>query len=136
MIILKERLIVSPLTPINDLKPITLNNTWFKAVPRTNLADPDKIIITNPVRRDENLGQKTADTTAKKTEGIDFETYELKSEPKKEKTKEVVNAKNDTISKSGLAIRNPQEVGGNSSGELRFPIPANFTTLALKPIKL
>lgn len=59
---------VSPLVAPADLKPITLNNTWFKAVPRNNLADPDKIIITNPVRRDEDLGPKKADTTAKKTE--------------------------------------------------------------------
>ena len=127
----KERLMVSPLTPSNELKAITLNNTWFKAAPRTNLADPDKIIITNPVRRDENLGQKIADTTVKTktTEGIDFETYELKSESKKDKPKEIINpSANDTVSKSGLALKNSQQAEGSSFGELRFPIQQNYYT--------
>ncbi|MBK6985546.1 MAG: PD40 domain-containing protein [Bacteroidetes bacterium] len=122
----KERLMVSPLTPPNDLKPITLNNTWFKAVPRTNLADPDKIIITNPVRRDENLGQKVADTTAKKTEGIDFENYDIKGEKKKDPF--VVNTKPIDPNSPGLGVKNPQESGGNSSNELRFPIQQNYYT--------
>jgi hypothetical protein len=117
---------VSPLTPPNDIKPIKLNNTWFKAVPRTNLADPDKIIITNPVRRDENLGQKVADTTAKKTEGIDFENYDIKGEKKKDPF--VVNTKPIDKDSPGLGVKNPQEAGGNSSNELRFPIQQNYYT--------
>ncbi len=122
----KERLMVSPLTPPNDIKPIKLNSTWFKAVPRTNLADPDKIIITNPVRRDENLGQKVADTTAKKTEGIDFENYDIKGEKKKDPF--VVNTKPIDKDSPGLGVKNPQEAGGNSSNELRFPIQQNYYT--------
>ena len=55
-----------------DLKPVQLNNTWFKATPRNNLSDPDKIIITNPVRRDEDLGPKKTDTTSKPNEGVAF----------------------------------------------------------------
>jgi len=54
----KEKLIVSSLVVPKEIKTIKLNNTWFKATPRTTLSDPDKIIITNPIRRDENLGPK------------------------------------------------------------------------------
>jgi hypothetical protein len=122
----KERLMVSPLIMPNDLKPVTLNNTWFKSVPRTNLADPDKIIITNPVRRDENLGQKVADTTAKKSEGIDFENYDIKGERKKDPPE--VKTKPIDPSSPNLSLSNPQEAGGNSSGELRFPIQQNYYT--------
>jgi hypothetical protein len=122
----KERLMVSPLVAPADLKPITLNNTWFKAVPRNNLADPDKIIITNPVRRDEDLGPKKADTTAKKTEGIDFETYEIKKVDSGESLKELKPI--DEKNQPRIAVANPQDTIGKPAGELRFPIQQNYYT--------
>ena len=54
----KEKLMVSPLTMSNDIKPVSLSNTWFKGTPRSHIADPEKIIITNPIRRDLDLGPK------------------------------------------------------------------------------
>ncbi len=122
----KEKLIVSPLILPNDLKPIQLNNTWFKATPRTNLSDPDKIIINNPIRRDEDLGSKKADTTAKKSDGIDFETYELKKVEAGEAPKDLKPI--ETTNPPKVAVSNPQEMEGNSKGELRFPIQQNYYT--------
>ena len=123
----KEKLMVSPLVTPADLKPTPLSNTWFKATPRNNLADPDKIIITNPIRRDEDLGPKKVDTTAKKSEGIDFENYDLKGDKKKDAPL-VVNDKPVDSSSKGLGVKDPQQIGGNSSGELHFPIQQNYYT--------
>lgn len=121
----KEKLMVSTLVPQADLKPVTLKNTWFKGSPRTSLADPDKIIISNPVRRDEDLGPKKADTTTKANEGIDFENYTINGERKKEtpqpKQIEMTNA-------PSLAVKNPQELNGSALRELHFPIQQNYYT--------
>ncbi len=121
----KEKLIVSPLVLPADLKPITLHKTWFKETPRTNIADPDKINIKNPVRRDNDLAPARTDTSAKVNDGIDFENYNINGERKKEAPKPKEPIKTDSPS---LAVKNPQDVGGNSSGELRFPIQQNYYT--------
>jgi hypothetical protein len=104
---------------------VVLSKTWFKSVPRTNLADPDKIIITNPIRRDEDLGPKKADTTAQKSDGIDFDNYDLNGEKKKDVTPDPKSL--DSNSK-GIGVADPQKVGSNSSGELKFPIQQNYYT--------
>ncbi len=121
----KERLMVSSLVAPADIKPVKLSSTWFKSVPRTNLADPDKIIITNPIRRDEDLGPKKTDTTARKSDGIDFDNYDLNGEKKKDVAPD--SKPLDSNSKN-IAVADPQKVGGNSSGELKFPIQQNYYT--------
>lgn len=119
----KEKLIVAPLVMPTDLKPVKLNNTWFKATPRNILSDPDKIIITNPIRRDEDLGPKKVDTTS--NDGINFENYDLKGEKKKELSKEATPIDAST---KNLAIKNPQDAAVNPSEELNFPIQQNYYT--------
>jgi hypothetical protein len=121
----KEKLIVSPLLPPKDLKPVTLFKTWFKAAPRSNLADPDKIIITNPIRKDVDLGPKKSDTTSKSNDGIDFENYNIKGEV-------VSNNLNTddslTTKKASLTTKTNSIVERGVNGELRFPIQQNYYT--------
>ena len=119
----KEKLIVMPLISNADLKTTKLNNTWFKGTPRINIADPDKIIITNPIRRDEDLTSKRVDTTAKPNEGIDFENYSINGESKKDSTSlKKPNNEDKIVSKPNPL---PEK---NASGELRFPIQQNYYT--------
>lgn len=126
----KEKLMIAPLVLPSDLKPTTLNKTWFKASPRNNLADPDKIMITNPIRRDEDLGQKKKDTTATKGEGIDFENYDLKGEKKKDTPLENKNSDKKPMdgNSNSLTAKNSQDTLANPSTELRFPIQQNYYT--------
>ena len=125
----KERLMVSSLVQPENANVIKLNNTWFKATPRTNLADPDKIIITNPIRKDIDFGPKKVDTTAKSNEGIDFENYNLKGEKKKEPVAGTkVNdekPKTDTIV---APVKKTVKDSHNALGELNFPIQQNYYT--------
>ena len=83
---LKEKLIVSSLLPLENITSVSPQKTWFKSVPKNNLAEPDKINIVNPFRRDEDLGTKLTDSTNIKTEGIDFDNYQIDNQ---EKRKEV-----------------------------------------------
>lgn len=126
----KEKLMVSTLIPSEQIKPLAINKTWFKASPRTNLSDPDKIIIKNPIRRDEDIGPKKTDTTSKKSEGIDFENYDLKGEKKKDPP--IDNRENEKksledASNSPLVKNNPDSLA-KPSNELRFPIQQNYYT--------
>lgn len=123
----KEKLLVSPLVLSNDLGYTNPNNTWFKAIPQSNLANPDKINIVNPVRKDETVVPQQADTTYKKQEGVDFENYTIggnKNEPVKDKPKEEPKVINSNP--NNLAVSNPDI--GKVSGELNFPIQQNYYT--------
>jgi hypothetical protein len=120
----KENLIVTPLQLAGEIKTNALKNTWFKSVPKTTLADPDKMIITNPVRRDENLGEKR-DTSSKKQDGIDFDNYNLNGEQKKEQPP--VNQQNNIVNNSNNTSKNNQIIDAHSN-ELRFPIQQNYYT--------
>lgn len=125
----KEKLMVNSLTVPSDLSAIKLNNTWFKAVPRASIADPEKIIITNPIRKDLDLGPKKIDTTTSKTtEGIDFENYNLKGDRKKETPKDSKLIDTKPIVVDTNSIKKPADVSRNSLGELRFPIQQNYYT--------
>ncbi len=120
----KEKLLVSSLTPPSELKALSLNNTWFKSMPRNNLSDPDKINITNPVRRDETVTPQQTDTTTKTNEGIDFENYSINGEKKKDPPK----PRETPTSTNGLATTNPEGVSRGADEELRFPIQQNYYT--------
>lgn len=120
----KENLIVTPLQLASETKTNALKNTWFKSVPKTTLADPDKMIISNPVRRDENLGEKR-DTSSKKQDGIDFDNYNLNGEQKKEQ--QPVNQQNNITNNANNTNKNNQ-ITESHSNELRFPIQQNYYT--------
>jgi WD40 repeat protein len=121
----KEKLIVSPLVLPAELTPVTLFKTWFKAAPRSNLADPDKIIITNPIRKDLDLGPKKVDTTVKSNDGIDFENYSIKGE----RTNDKLKTKDSLKLKAAPEVpKASQLVDRASNGELRFPIQQNYYT--------
>lgn len=117
----KERLMVSSLTLPAELTPKPLTNTWFKAVPRNMMSDPDKINIINPVRPEEQITPQRTDTT-KSGDGIDFENYKINGERKKDPVKE-----KEGSNTNGLATANPQNLKSNS-GELHFPIQQNYYT--------
>lgn len=119
----KETLIVSPLIKANEVKTYTLSNTWFKGTPRSYSAEPDKIIINNPIRQDD-LGPKKTDTTAK-PEGIDFENYQLNNEKSKKELEETRPIGSDA---NYLPPAKKKEPISNNSGELRFPIQQNYYT--------
>lgn len=121
----KEKLIVSPLTLPTELTPVKLNNTWFKGMPPSNLANPDKINITNPIRKDVDFGPNKIDTTSKSSDGIDFDNYNIKGEIKSEQPKEV----DSTAAKlAKVASKNNQITARNANGELRFPVQENYYT--------
>ena len=121
----KEKLIVSPLILPTELTPVTLVKTWFKAAPRSNLADPDKIIITNPIRKDMDLGPKKVDTTVKSNDGIDFENYSIKGERTNDKLKTKDSLKTNA---APVVPKATQLVERGFNGELRFPIQQNYYT--------
>ena len=120
----KEKLLVSPLVPVSELLSTKLNNTWFKSAPRSNLSDPDKIIINNPVRQDQLTTPQT-DTTKKQNEGIDFENYNINGAKKKDSPVVHQPANNGNQS---LATVNPDAKGSIDKGELHFPIQQNYYT--------
>jgi len=120
----KEKLMVSSLVPSEGVKQVVLSKTWFKSVPRTNLADPDKIIITNPIRRDEDLGPKKTDTTAQKSDGIDFENYQIQPDNERKEAEERRPIGSDYP--SPLVKKYQEKV--ISTGELKFPIQQNYYT--------
>lgn len=122
----KEKLIVAPLIQPKELNPVTIRNTWFKATPRTTLADPDKINIINPVRRDENLGPKKTDTSATKSnDGIDFENYQIQPENERKEAEERRPIGSDY---PPPPVKKYQESIIRSTGELKFPIQQNYYT--------
>lgn len=119
----KEKLLISSLTPYRDLKPLTLKNTWFKSVPKTAIADPDKMTIVNPIRRDINLGEKQDTSNKSNNKGIDFENYKIIGEPKS--TNQNTNEKKlDTAPASTSSLT----ANSNQPNELRFPIQQNYYT--------
>jgi hypothetical protein len=121
----KEKLIVSPLTLPAELAPVKLNKTWFKGMPPSNLANPDKINITNPTRKDMDFGPNKIDTTSKSTDGIDFENYNIKGEVQSEQPK----ATDSTTAKvPEVASKNNQKTSRAANGELRFPVQENYYT--------
>jgi len=121
----KEKLIVSPLTLPAELAPVKLNKTWFKGMPPSNLANPDKINITNPIRKDMDFGPNKIDTTSKSSDGIDFDNYNIKGEVKSEQPK----ATDSTTAKvPEVASKNNQKTSRAANGELRFPVQENYFT--------
>ena len=120
----KEKLLVSPLVAPADLVANKLNNTWFKASPRNNIADPDKIRIISPVRREELITPQS-DTTKKQNEGIDFENYNIHGTKKKDPpiVKQPVS-----VSNPSLSANNADAVPPVINDELRFPIQQNYYT--------
>ena len=89
------------------------------------MANPDKIIINNPVRPEELTTPQTNDTAKKQNEGIDFENYNIKGGVKKDPT-----AAKQPIVKANpaLGITNPDASPQMFNGELRFPIQQNYYT--------
>ncbi len=119
----KEKLLVTSLTPYNDVQPVKLHNTHYKSGPAMMLSDPDNIKILNPVRQEEVTPQKT--DTATKNEGIDFDNYSINNkDPKREPVKEV---RTPPVA-NGQATSDPQNVKRTSADELRFPIQQNYYT--------
>ncbi len=122
---LKEKLIVSSLSPLNNTITVTPQKTWFKSVPKNNLAEPDKISIVNPIRRDEDIGIKLIDSTNTKTEGIDFDNYQIDNQEKRKEQEERRPIGSDY---PPPLVKKPKEAIIKSSGELRFPIQQNYYT--------
>jgi hypothetical protein len=116
----KEKLIVAPLIGSNEIKNLSLSNTWFKATPRSYSSEPDQIIITNPIRQ-EDLGVKKTDSS-QKSDGIDFDSYELNGEKTKKELEERRPIGSDAITLP--PVTKPTTV--NSNGELQFPIQQNY----------
>ncbi len=122
----KEKLIVSDLVELNDATMYPkLNNTWYKVAARPNIYDPEKTAYT-PLRKQE---EKTAqvnnkDTTAKKTEGIDFNNYTLSGEKNKPKDK----GNTQTVS-FGTTTPTPNDTSkAKQPTEFKFPIQQNYYT--------
>ena len=89
------------------------------------MANPDKINITNPIRKDVDFGPNKIDTTSKSSDGIDFDNYNIKVEIKSEQPKEV----DSTSAKlAKVAAKNNQITARNANGELRFPVQENYYT--------
>lgn len=121
----KEKLRVFPLALPSELKALTLTNTWFKSTPHSNLSDPDKINITNPVRKEEETIPEKTDTTTKANEGIDIENYTMSGEKREDipQSKELPNT-----NQRSLANGNPDAINQDGTEELRFPIQQNYYT--------
>lgn len=120
----KEKLLVTSLTPPATVQQKRLHKTWFKATQRLSIADPDRINIVNPVRKDVDVTPQKADTTSKKNEGIDFENYNINGERKKDPPKSNTPA---TSTSPSLANNNPQ-TDARPGDELHFPIQQNYYT--------
>lgn len=120
----KEKLLVTSLTPPATVQQKRLHKTWFKATQRLSIADPDRINIVNPVRKDVDVTPQKTDTTSKKNEGIDFENYNINGERKKDPPKSNTPA---TSTSPSLANNNPQ-TEARPGDELHFPIQQNYYT--------
>lgn len=116
----KERLYVSSLTQPKEAGSKTLSPTWFKALPKSSLADPDKINIVNPSRVEEVTPQRNESSNS---ESIDFNNYNLSGEKKKET---IVN--NEATSVTIQSKYSQQLLPKNINDELRFPIQQNYYT--------
>ena len=118
----KQRLIVSDLTPAKNINSLKLNPTWFKGLPKNSLADPDKINIINPKRKEVSVTPSKETKTT--NDGIDFDNYSISGETKKDTKKE-----NKSSNPNSLAKSNPDDIArNNNSEELQFPIQQNYYT--------
>lgn len=122
----KQRLMVSPLLTSKEIKPITLSKTWFKSVPVNGLIDPDKINISNPVRKEETVVPPKKENTTNSNDGIDFDNYSINGQTKKEPyTGPIINSEPASISTVAKSKKTaPVEI----NEELRFPIQQNYYT--------
>lgn len=117
-------LAVSDLEKEKDLAPLELKNSWFKSSERQSIFDPEKIMLRKPKQQamqDKSFNSKR-DSSAKKQEGINFESYTLSGE--KNKPKE--NTQQPTINKPAAV-----DTAGRSTvtqNEFRFPIQQNYYT--------
>lgn len=116
----KEKLYVSSLTQPKDANSKTLSPTWFKALPKSSLADPDKINIVNPTRNEEVTPQKNESSN---NESIDFNNYNLSGEKKKET---IINNEATSVTIESKLSQKP--LPKNINDELRFPIQQNYYT--------
>lgn len=117
----KQRLIVSDLVQAKNLPTVDLNPTWFKALTKNALADPDKINIVNPKRKEVTATPKKEN---KSNDGIDFDNYSISGEAKKE-----TKTENKNSNPNSLAKQNPDDAQkNNNTEELQFPIQQNYYT--------
>ncbi len=122
----KEKLLVTSLITPKELTPANTKNTWFRGTPLSSLAEPDRIKIINPVRKEEpeeGVKPQKSDTTTNTNQGVDFENYSIngtrkKEEPEKPKIRENIS----------LGNNNPQSTNTGLDEELHFPIQQNYYT--------
>lgn len=117
----KQRLIVLDLVQDKNLPTVDLNPTWFKAATKNALADPDKINIINPKRKEVSATPKKDNKS--NTDGIDFDNYSISGETKKE-----TKTENKNTNPNSLAKQNPDDLPKNNIEELQFPIQQNYYT--------
>lgn len=114
---------VSDLKKENDLAPVELKNSWFKASERQSIFDPEKITL----RRSKSslVQQKTNNSqndSAYKKPGVDFENYSLTGE--KNRPKE--NPQPPQFNKPAAVDTSGRSVA--TQNEFRFPIQQNYYT--------
>jgi len=119
----RQKLIVAPLVPLADLSDIELSNTWYKGTSHPKIADPEKIIITNPSRPEENIRPDVFKSGNKSTDGIDFDNYDFNGDVKNDTSKE--NKRTDNSLKPA-APKSLQDTIHNKITELHFPIQQNY----------
>ncbi len=120
----KEKLLVKSLVPYNQTTPAVLHPTHFRAGPASMMSDPDNMKISNPVRQEKALPQKT-DTATRIQTGIDFENYTITG---KDAKRDPVKETRTAPAQNGQATNDPQNGPVQSSDELRFPIQQNYYT--------
>lgn len=109
----KDYLAITPLPKLNEVNIPIIKDTWFKMTMKPALLDP---YFYNAKKFQPQTISPSIQQTPKKTEGIDFDNYQLTGEPKKETLTGNPALANDSAKKS------------KASTPLAFPIQKNYYT--------
>ena len=127
----KQKLLVTSLVPAKDLTALKLNNTWFKSIKHSNIANPDQIQIKEPIRKDE-LQSPQKDSTQKQNEGIDFENYNINGKKKETAVREPQQPNSTQSPATDFGTSSPLSNQSQSpvinKGEIKIPILQNYYT--------
>lgn len=125
----KEKLLVSSIIPAKEVEKVTLNNTWFKSLKHSNIANPDQIKITEPVRKEET---QTPQKDSTQNQGIDFENYNLNGKRNNKAPEETANKQGVTntqiTNNNGTNNASASNQQSNYNGEIKIPILQNYYT--------